>query len=593
MRTPQNPGQVQSLQDSQRTRRSGRSNVAVGATSAQRNVKRTAVLNRTTDLQSQGRGGNGQMIRMAGTPQVVRAIPKVYSPLYEMSNLQLPRDQKTLNAWNRHFYETNPLVRNAVNLHATYPISKFQLTCKEPVVRKFFEDMFDDLNMQAVLLELALEYWKLGESFPYCELNEDNGVWDYIFMHNPDFIRVKTNVLTRHPIVTLVPDDALRRLVTSQNPADLKLRDQLPPEVLYYLQRGEDIPLPNFNVSHLKMLSSAYDVRGTSVITSCYKDLMLWDKIREAKFIQADDMINPITLVKLGDPNGTWKPNDEDIAEFQRVMEESQYDLDFKIVTHGAVTIEKIGNSGAVLDMSGDWDVLVKNIMNGLFITEGVLSGEGPNYATAGIGLEVLRGRYERFRNHITMWMRKKVLEPIAKLQDFYHYENGERTLIVPDVMWNKINLRDIDAYIGQLTGFISQQPGQPGSVSKETIFSFLDIDVEEETERVREEMVRDHILIKEGQALQKKTLEELRTLDPTKPITDTHPNEQVQIPGEQAEGMGEEGGGMGGLGDMGGLGGGGGGDLGDLGDMMGGGGEEGGGAPAPPGGEGGVGLGE
>ena len=132
--------------------------------------------------------------------------------------------------------------------------------------------------------------------------------------HNPDFIHVPPpNPLQKDPIITLVPDEALKRLVTSNSPIDRALREHVPPEVLLHIQKGEDIPLDNFNVSHLKMLSSPYDTRGVSIITSCYRDLLLYDKIREAKIIQADNFMNPLTLVKLGNEN--WKPTDDDIRQ--------------------------------------------------------------------------------------------------------------------------------------------------------------------------------------------------------------------------------------------------------------------------------------
>ncbi len=477
---------------------------------------------------------------MAG-PQlaVIRNLPKVYSPLYEFSNLMLPRDMKTMNAWNRHFFATNPIVRNAITLHATYPVSKFQITCEDPKVKQFFEDMFENMGFRAMLMGIALEFWKLGEAFPYLELDEDQGVWNYGFLHNPDFVRVKTDTLARYPVIYLIPDDSLRRIVQGRSQGDSQLRAQLPAETLYHVMRGEDIPLSNFNISHMKMMNSEYDIRGTSLVTACYKDLMLYDKVREMQFAQADGMINPITLVKLGDPQGNWRPNDEDIAAFQAIMEESQYDPDFKIVTHGAVEIERIGYSGHTLDVSGMWEAINKNLYTGLLAPEAILNGEGPNYATASIGMEVLRTRYDRFREQVAEWVEKKVMEPICKLQDFYTNKGGSRKLIVPKVLWNKLNLRDMDGYIATLTGLLAQpaagdQPGMPGKVSDLTLYESLDLDYDEELKRMRQESIDRAVQAKEEVALGKKSLEELLTLDPDKPIVDTHKGEDYPITNEQ-----------------------------------------------------------
>lgn len=494
--------------------------------------------------------------RQAGV-QVVRAAPKVFSPLYENSNLQLPRDLRTLNSWNRHFYNINPLVRNAINLHALYPISKFNLECEDSKVLQFFQDMFDEINMPNVLHSVSLEYWKLGESFPHAELDPDQGIWSYIYLHNPDYIRVQVSPLAKDPIITLIPDEHLKRVVNGSGIADAELRKQIPREIIELIKNGSDIPLNNFNVSHLKLLSSDYDVRGSSIITACFKDLMLYDKLREAEYVQADDMVNPITHVKLGDPVGQWRPDDTDISDMRQALEEAMYDLDFKLVTHGAVQIEKIGNNGAVLETSRMWEQINKNILIGLMAPEEVINGNGASYASATVGLEVLRSRYDRFRNTIETWIRKKIIEPICKIQDFYKWENGRRRLIVPRIIWNKMNLRDVESYIQNLVGLVGEEPGT-GTISSRTLMNLLDIDPDAQKIETRKELIDSLVREREKQALQNMSLSELLSLDPSKPVQDLRTSEPPQpIPGEQ-----DEEGGLGDLGleGMGGMGGGGGG---------------------------------
>lgn len=435
---------------------------------------------------------------------------------------------------------TNPIVRNAITLHATYPISKFNIFCEDPKVKAFFEEMFNHMEFRKLLLGISLEFWKLGEAFPYLELDEENGVWSYGFLHNPDFIRIKSSPMARDPIITLIPDDSLKRIIQARSPGDAKLRQDMPREVINHIMRGEDIPLPNFNISHLKMMNSDYDIRGTSLITSVYKDLMLYDKIREMQMAQADGMINPLTLIKLGDPNGTWKPSDDDIRAFQGIIEESQYDPDFKIITHGAVSIERVGYAGSTLDVAGMWEAINKNLYTGLLAPEAILNGEGPNYSTASIGLEVLRTRYERFREQLASWIEQKVLEPICKLQDFYTRKGGERKLVVPKVVWNKLNLRDMDGYIATMIGLLAT-PDAAGKISDKLLFEVLDIDYNEEIKKRRQESIQRVVETREAEALQKMSLEELRTLDPDKPIVDTHKGEQTPTTSETSGGEGGE----------------------------------------------------
>jgi hypothetical protein len=95
-----------------------------------------------------------------------RLAPEIYSPLFTMANLNLPRDRITVNAWLRNFYDLHPLVRNAITLHATYPISKISIKCADKRVETFFEDMIEEMDLLGSLGEISLEYWKMGECMP-------------------------------------------------------------------------------------------------------------------------------------------------------------------------------------------------------------------------------------------------------------------------------------------------------------------------------------------------------------------------------------------------------------------------------------------
>ena len=528
-----------------------------------------------------GTSGGGAAVSHGAA--VERLAPEVYSPLFTMANLNLPRDRITINAWCRNFFDLHPIVRNAITLHATYPISKLNIKCPDKKVEQFFEDMIEEMNLMGALGDVALEYWKLGEAFPYAELDEDTGKWRKIIVQNPDYIHVKKTVVASEPVISLRPDAVLQRLVLSNNPADIQLRKQIPEQVLYHVRKGQNIPLDNFNVSHLKMLSSPYDVRGTSVIVSAFKDLMLYDKLREAKFAQADGLVNPITLVKVGGTSeAEYHPTNEDIEFWRNMIEEAQYDKDFKIITHAGMTIERIGASGAVLDVGSDVELIIKNIHHGLMVPQAVIDTESAVYASASIGLEVLRQRYFNFRNMIAKWLVNKVFAPISEIQRFYSFEGGMKKLIVPEVEWNQMNLYDLQDYVANISSLVTSK-----QASLQTLYRSLGLSYEDERKKLREESINDAIRQREEGALAGMTLTDLRGIDPEQEIMEPLPGEGgTETPG--AGGMGVPGGAGGGMpgGDMG------------MGGMPGGAGGMGGGGPmgmpelAPPGGDMGGGAG-
>jgi len=376
-------------------------------------------------------------------------------------------------------------------------------------------EMAEKIDLYSVVYGAALEFWKMGEAFPYAELDESLGTWNRITILNPDYVHVKKSVIGNHTLVSLRPDANLQRIISSTSPADLSLRKYIPKHIINYVKKGQNIPLDAFNVAHLKLLSSPYDVRGTSVIVSIYKDLMLYDKLRESKFAQADGMVNPLTLVTLGG-EGDYRPTQSDIEAFKDLLEEAQYDKDFKIVTHNGVKVERVGFSGGVLEIGTDIELIINNLYAGLMTPKALMDQEGATYASSSVGLEVLRQRYDIFRNMMKKWLERKIFAPICEIQDFFEYKDGEKRLLVPSIDFNHMNLYDMADFITSIGTFVGNK-----QISLQTLHRSLGLGYEDERRRIREEMIDEQIFAKEQQALGAMKLSELLGLDPGKAITE------------------------------------------------------------------------
>jgi hypothetical protein len=487
-------------------------------------------------------GGSSSSGGWRGAGGSVQQIPEVYSPLWLNSNLNLPRDRATINAWARAFFALNPIVQNAITLHSTYPISKLNITCKDEKIQQFFEDMIEEIGLMNICSQIAQEFWVLGEAFPYAELDEGSGRWSRIILQNPDYVVVKHSVVAGEPILSLRPDENLKRIVTSNRPSDMQQRQRLDRSLIEHVQRGESIPLSNFYASHIARKLNPYEVRGTSLIVSCFRNLMLYDKLRESKFAQADNMINPLTLIKIGGAGENFKPSPADLEEYRRVFEDAQYDKDFKIFTHDAVTVERIGYNAGIIDITPDIEKLTKEIYMGLMVPQVLMDGGGDvTYANGGITLDVLKQRYLQFRNMLSSWLRTKIFAPISKINEFYEYKDNKKILIVPEVEWNHMSLFDAGDYINSLMQMRAANQEAP-EISKQTIYRSFGLDFEDESRKLRAEAIKDAILAKEKDALNSYTLNELRTLGPDDAIEF---KDEGPVPGEQQGGAeGGEGGG-------------------------------------------------
>src|SRR5579864_660086 len=390
----------------------------------------------------------------------VKQTPEVYSPLWLNSNLNLPRDRATINAWCRSFFALNPFVHNAVSLHSTYPISRLSIKCPNKDIEKFFDDMIEEIDLMNICVQIAQEYWLLGEAFVYAELDEGKGKWSRLHIQNPDFMIVKRTVVASEPIIMLRPDENLKKIIFSNRPTDIEQRKQLNQHIIDSVRRGENIPLDNFHVSHLARRVSPYEIRGTGLPVCIFRQLMLFDKLRESKYAQADNMINPLTLVKIG--SADYKPTFADLEAWRSVFEEAQYDKDFKIFTHEGVAVERVGYGQGIYDISGDITQLIKEIFIGLFVPPVMMDGgSDTTYANGGVALDVLRQRYMQFRNMMSSWLKNKIFAPISKIQGFYDYSGGEKKLIVPEIDWNHMSLFDATDYMNMLVTLTQGQADQ------------------------------------------------------------------------------------------------------------------------------------
>jgi hypothetical protein len=487
---------------------------------------------KASNYDSSTTGGAGANWRGGGG--VVHQVSEVYSPLWLYSNLSLPRDRATINAWSRAFFALNPFVHNACTLHSTYPVAKLSIKCKNPKVEKFFSEMIEEINLMDMIVQIAQEYWILGEAIVYAELDKDKGKWSRLIIQNPDYVVIQ-NSLGGDPVISLRPDEMLKKIVNGNSPADVMQRSKLDPAIVERVRKGENIPLDNFNCSHLARRISPYEIRGTGLIVPAFKALMLFDQFREAKYTQAVSMVNPLTLVKIG--SAEFKPSPEDIASYRDIWEAAEADRNFKIFTHQDVVVEKIGSNSGILDDGAVVTQLVKEIFTALMVPSVIMDGgSDTTYANGSVGLDVLRQRYTQFRNMLTNWLRRKIFAPISIINDFYDYEDEEKKLIVPEIDWNHMSMFDMGDYIQNLMN-MTQDPNAK-KASYQTLYRSLGLDYEDEQRRIRQEAISDAILAKEKTSLEKMSLNELRALGATDEIPEVPEN---PLPGEDpSTGAGE-----------------------------------------------------
>ena len=467
-----------------------------------------------------------------GSNDSLKQIPEIYSPLWLNSNLSLPRDRITINAWSRAFDALNPYVHNAMNLHSTYPISKLNIKCADKKVEQFFGDMIDEIDLLNVCIQIAKEYWLLGECFPYLEFNPNLGKWSRVVIQNPDYVVVQRGV--GENIIMLKPDEHLKKIVMSNSPMYIAQRKQLNPYIIEAVKRGQNIQLDSMSISHLVRKITPYESRGTGLPVPIFRSLMLFDQLRESKYVQASTMINPMLLVKIG--SAEHKATPEELDAYRNQFEQAYADRNFKLFTHNDVEVTPVGYGSGIYDISGDITQLIKEILVGLMVPS-VVMGDGSDitYANGAVAVDVLRQRYMQFRNMMANWLRIKVFAPICEVQGFYRNVDGRKILNIPQILWNHMSLFDTNDYITQLSQL--SQEGDGKRVSTQTLYRSLGLDYKDEIDRIREEAIQSEILKKEKAALTTMDLNALRTLSDDseikEPTEEEKENVATTVPGE------------------------------------------------------------
>jgi len=346
--------------------------------------------------------------------------------------------------------------------------------------------MSDEIDVFNFLLSGSREYELIGEFYPFAHWNKSDNRFDKIIILNPDYVVINQAYLSyaNELQVELEPDEDLKRIIHSNDYKDLELRQGLDPIILRSVEEGVNIPIDSFAVAQIARKGSPYDPRGKSIILRCMKTLLYDDKLVEAQFSQADNMITPRQIWKMGDPQNGYMPNDDDLDDFRALLKQSAHDPNFAIVTHYGLQLELVGFNGKILPIVPERQYNEERILTALYTNKAVLKGEGPGFSAGPqVAFQYLQGRYLSKRQKLEAYLKNKIFIPFAIANGFWKKsKTGEKELILPQVKWDqKLNLVEDQGK----RQFLSQLYPQLGC-SWETLMEVFDVDSDEELRRLQ-----------------------------------------------------------------------------------------------------------
>jgi hypothetical protein len=447
-----------------------------------------------------------------------------YSPELSTDFLELPQSLDEQRNYYRFFYQTDPFVGQAIDLHTELPLSKIRLGMPKAEDRTLAQQALDFCERWSKkegllhrLIEIVHDYYLLGEVFIFVEdisedmpqdireearreLTEDGEVtetyheredaderevrwmqrnfhgWSAVRVLPPEQIHMESFPFTSEKIIELIPDSKTKDIVQKANQGDVQAQrivNSMPRDVVEAIQEGRNIPLntdPDAGsfVYYMSRKKSQYEPRGHSILERCIRVLVYRDKLRQAQTSIASRHMTPYRLVYAEDMDAA------DTEELRDQIDLCLQDPDYTIVTNFQVTWEEMGggNTNRLLELSSEYDLTDRQMYSGLGVTESLLSGES-SYSGDRINLEVINTRYMLLREILQDFVDEYIFKPMCRRMGFIEEDEllGEQ-IIYPKLSFTRLGLRDNSETFDALFNLY-----QKGSLDVDVILELLNID--------------------------------------------------------------------------------------------------------------------
>lgn len=466
-----------------------------------------------------------------------------YSPELSTDFLELGQSQDELRQYYRFFYNNEPFVHQAINIHTEIPLSKVRIGIPKANnmelarrSKRFCEKWVKRVNLFQKLIEIVHEYHKIGEVFVWCEddnpeepedlryikvplkdeegnqvydqygepafrnklredaderaeqwVNKNYKGWTKITILPPEQIHMEVFPFTDEYIVQLILDSKTKDIINRSDNGDEnadRIANSMPREIREAVNSGRNVdlntdPYAGSCVSYLSRKRSPYEPRGHSILQSVLRSLVHRDKLRQAQASIASRHMTPIRIV--------WvEGGDEaDVDALRSQIDMAMADPDYTIVSNYEIHWEEMPSNGRLLDISGEYDTTDKQLYAGLGVTESLLSGES-SYSGDRINLEVINTRYLMLREILQNFVEEKIFKPMCYRMGFVEIdEDGDEVIIYPSLSFSRLGIRDNDSTFDHLFNLY-----QKGSLDIWTIYDLLNLDGQSVYEKVSNDML-------------------------------------------------------------------------------------------------------
>ncbi|MFJ4902885.1 hypothetical protein [Streptomyces sp. NPDC088727] len=462
------------------------------------------------------------------SPSVNFATARPRDPLFywRQNNMPFqfddPAQMQKMRAYCRLVYASHPIVGSCVDIYSKYPLLGMKMSCKDERLTDFYTQHFleeEGLNYSKFMVDIGREYWTVGEAWPLGTFNEPLGVWDDEELLNPDDVEVQASPFLRDPRFLIRLPTEMRELIRTRQPAwEFEKLMQAYPELTYYADDNQLMPVSNILLRQLKFEADTFNKRGVPLLYRAMRSLMQEEMLNAAVDSVADRLYTPLILAKLGasasdlGTNQPWIPTQDDLADFEEAVDMALAG-DFRIImTHFGVDMEAVLGKEDMPDLTPDFDRIEGRILQTFGLSKTMLAGasSGETYAADALNRDLVTQMLTNYQQLLNRHYRQRALV-VAEAQEHFDYEEragrryvkmeeileideetGEERiveqpkLLIPDLQFRTMSLQDEAAQ----TEFFEalREAGVP--ISMRTRLHNVQIDFDDEIEKSRDEAV-------------------------------------------------------------------------------------------------------
>ncbi|MFQ6610164.1 MAG: hypothetical protein ACE5D7_05115 [Fidelibacterota bacterium] len=283
-----------------------------------------------------------------------------FIPISQDTTVPASWEEKARQSWK--YYLEEPLVNNVINTWRTFAIGdEIRVSVGDEGVRDDAQKLFNDLNLNTFVKDMILQLLIKGDAVGFKEYSKDGKTIEKATCVNPVSVQVKyeDGELTEAKQVTKTGDGGV----------------------------GKEIKLPVKQLCHFKWNAPEFSDRGNSMIIPAFHAIGLLRDYRKAERAIAKRWTTPLRFIQVGGKYGdkVIMPNQKMLKAIRDQI--NKMDLKSGLVVPFYVKAETYGNEGNVLDTEKKVAELKEDILVALGLSKSLVTGDGPNFATANIAM--------------------------------------------------------------------------------------------------------------------------------------------------------------------------------------------------------------